>query len=478
MAPTFENLSPQDLCTSKPIKWSPPTTRRILIFCAQNRLSQRALEPHLLGRLMVKLGWGDVEKLSLPAYTALAKRVARYITTYITAEKLHPAFTETRHDDGSWTVTWRAYTAQWDDGYAFDRFGTDPPPAGDDGAERESVTRESEHSTHPDHSIAPSAHPVLLSIAICIASHNSTPIASALDWLLHNPFAPTQVSDALKASIAANLIFEQGASVLRAKDFEIHALQERARSSVGVEEIGDFVEELRGKEARIETLSLALEREQRENSEIGELKVRIQGLESEGDMLRSALCTTQQDVQAKEEGLRDGMEENKRLVAELEAARARVGEMDALTVALHSARRAAIEDQRKLSEQGEEIEMLQAQLAAMREERERVMEIVEDQAGKVESKPRDDSKTRAGLQGSIWALSPRSSRHSMQQRGACNDTPTSTTSPQPKPATPPSQPLHQQERGRRESSSRSVPKNSSISAQQEDACRMWLRAAV
>ncbi|KAH9845560.1 hypothetical protein Tdes44962_MAKER06525 [Teratosphaeria destructans] len=136
MATKFENLSPQEVLTSKAIRWTRPTGRRIIIFCARHQLSQNTLDPYLLGRLMVSLGWS----IEMPAYKHLAKRVARYITAHVTADKLSPAFSETKHGS-SYTVTWRSYTEHWNENSEFDPDSIDPPP-GDDGSVREPVTRE------------------------------------------------------------------------------------------------------------------------------------------------------------------------------------------------------------------------------------------------------------------------------------------------------------------------------------------------
>ncbi|KAH9809759.1 hypothetical protein Tdes44962_MAKER06093 [Teratosphaeria destructans] len=54
----YENLSPaQALETRNPIRWSDDTKIAILKFCARECLSQHALCPSLIGRLMAELGW-------------------------------------------------------------------------------------------------------------------------------------------------------------------------------------------------------------------------------------------------------------------------------------------------------------------------------------------------------------------------------------------------------------------------------------
>ncbi|KAH9845559.1 viral A-type inclusion protein [Teratosphaeria destructans] len=273
-----------------------------------------------------------------------------------------------------------------------------------------------------------------------MAEHSAQSVDSALDYIMNNPYAPSQVLDALKNAIAASDIIEQGKSLMRAKDIEIEALQERARSSLGLEQIHtveELFEQLRNqlelKDSRIESLGQALEKEQREASirdqqqaEISDLHVRINGLNAELEMFRNALHTTQQDVQAKDECLRNGLEQNKALTSEVEASRARIQEMNSLTDSLHKARSEAVKDQQKLLEQGKEIETLRHRLAATKEERiiqqlrelsasndsltfkllEQNKQLNDLVVGGPSKEVKDDGKFQKGLGASMWATRP------------------------------------------------------------------------
>ncbi|KAH9836857.1 hypothetical protein Tdes44962_MAKER08448 [Teratosphaeria destructans] len=217
-----------------------------------------------------------------------------------------------------------------------------------------------------------------------MAEHDSSSFSfdSAVNWLMNSPFAPNQVSEALKRGLAAHDIFEQGASMLRAKDIEIKALQEHARTSLGFEQIytiEDFIQKLQNqldsKDSRIESLSQALAKEQGEGSmreqqckqqrtEIGELHQQNNDLCAQVEMFRNALSTTQQDNQAKDDRLRRGLEENEALRLEIN----RIPQIDMLTESLDNMRRAALKDQERLSEQAREIETLRGKLTAVQED--------------------------------------------------------------------------------------------------------------
>ncbi|KAH9838852.1 myosin-2 heavy chain-like [Teratosphaeria destructans] len=138
-------LSPElaSIAATGRVKWTIPTKNRILRFCAAHRLSEHALDPELVHRLMILLDW-PAQITSPEMYSSVASRLVRFICTHVSAKKLpHAISVGPVASKQPVMVRWRRFTKAWFEGRGEEEVGEldTSAPAGDDGGFRDTVAR-------------------------------------------------------------------------------------------------------------------------------------------------------------------------------------------------------------------------------------------------------------------------------------------------------------------------------------------------